>query len=105
MSKSDRLFELIQLLRRARRPQTAERLAEELEVSVRTVYRYIASLQAMRIPVAGEAGLGYIMRPGYDLPPLMFTAVETEAIHVGLALLCRTGDTVFLPMAWNSQGR
>jgi predicted DNA-binding transcriptional regulator YafY len=92
MNKSDRLFELIQLLRRATRPVTAERIAAELEVTVRSVYRYIATLQGMRIPIVGEAGVGYVMRPGFDLPPLMFTAAEAEAIHVGLALLSRTGD-------------
>jgi predicted DNA-binding transcriptional regulator YafY len=99
MSKSDRLFELIQLLRRAKRPVTAERLAGELDVTARTVYRYIAALQAMRIPIAGEAGVGYVMRPGYDLPPLMFTAAESEAIHVGLALLSRTGDRSLIKAA------
>ncbi len=99
MSKSDRLFELIQLLRRAKRPVTAERLADELEVTVRSVYRYIATLQGMRIPIVGEAGVGYVMRPGFDLPPLMFTAAETEAIHVGLALLARTGDAALIKAA------
>jgi predicted DNA-binding transcriptional regulator YafY len=92
MSRPDRLFELIQLLRGARHPLTAARLAEQLEISPRTVYRDVATLQAMRVPIAGEAGIGYVMRPGYDLPPLMFTAEETEAITVGLALLARTGD-------------
>jgi predicted DNA-binding transcriptional regulator YafY len=92
MTKPDRLFELIQRLRRAKKPVIADRLAEALEVNVRTIYRDIATLQAMRVPIDGEAGVGYVMRKGYDLPPLMFTTEEVEAITVGLALLRRTGD-------------
>jgi predicted DNA-binding transcriptional regulator YafY len=63
-----------------------------LEVNIRTVYRDIATLQSMRVPIEGEAGVGYVMRAGYDLPPLMFTTEEVEAVTVGLALLKRTGD-------------
>lgn len=92
MSRSDRLFEIIQLLRRAKGPWTADRLAGTLEVAPRTIYRDIAALQAMRVPIEGEAGVGYLMRPGFDLPPLMFSPDEAEAIVVGLALLQRTGD-------------
>lgn len=92
MSRSDRMFEVIQLLRRAKAPMTADEMAEALEVAKRTIYRDIAALQAMRVPIEGEAGVGYVMRPGFDLPPLMFTAEEAEAIVVGLALLGRTGD-------------
>lgn len=93
MRKTDRLFELIQILRTSTRPVTASTLASELEVSVRTVYRDIQSLQAMRTPIDGEAGIGYIMRRGYDLPPVNFDTDEVEAIVVGLNLLVRTGDT------------
>ena len=92
MSRSDRMFEIIQLLRAAGKPVTAQALAEALEVVPRTVYRDIAALQAMRVPIEGEAGIGYVMRRGFDLPPLMFTAEEVEAIVVGLSLLRRTGD-------------
>ena len=92
MSRSDRMFEIIQLLRAAGKPVTAQALAEALEVVPRTVYRDIAALQAMRVPIEGEAGIGYVMRRGFDLPPLMFTAEEVEAIVVGLSLLKRTGD-------------
>jgi predicted DNA-binding transcriptional regulator YafY len=92
MSRSDRLFDIIQRLRSARHPVTARQLAEVLEVVPRTVYRDIAALQAMRVPIEGEAGVGYIMRAGYDLPPLMFDSDEIEAIVVGLSLLPRTGD-------------
>lgn len=93
MRRSNRLFELIQLLRSARGPLTAARLAEMLEVSERTIYRDIAALQAMRTPIEGEAGIGYIMRRGYDLPPLNFDAEEIEALYVGLSMLVRTGDS------------
>ncbi len=92
MRRADRLFEIIQLLRRATRPLTAEAIAARLEVSERTVYRDMAALLAMRVPIAGEAGVGYVMRPGYDLPPLNFDSEELQAIQVGLSLLGRTGD-------------
>ena len=93
MRRADRLFELIHLLRRARRAITADRLAETLEVAPRTVYRDIAALMAMGVPIDGAAGVGYIMRPGHDLPPLMFDREEVEAIAVGLQLVNRTGDS------------
>ena len=92
MSRSVRMFEIIQLLRSADAPLTANDIASVLEVTKRTIYRDIAALQAMRVPIEGEAGVGYVMHPGFDLPPLMFTAEEVEAIVVGLALLGRTGD-------------
>ena len=89
MRRADRLFELIHLLRRARRAITAAQLAETLEVAPRTIYRDIAALMAMGVPIDGAAGVGYIMRPGYDLAPLMF---DREAVAVGLQLVTRTGD-------------
>jgi predicted DNA-binding transcriptional regulator YafY len=92
MRRSDRLFDIIQRLRTARRPLTAAALAEDLEVTVRTVYRDIATLQARRVPIEGAAGIGYMMRRGFDLPPLMFTVEEIEAIAVGARLVARTGD-------------
>jgi len=92
MRRSDRLFDIIQRLRAARRPLTAAALAEELEVTVRTVYRDIATLQARQVPIEGAAGIGYMMRRGFDLPPLMFTVEEVEAIAVGARLVARTGD-------------
>ena len=92
MRRADRLFELSHLLRRARKAITAVQLAEALEVAPRTIYRDIAALMAMRVPIDGAAGVGYIMRPGYDLPPLMFDREEVEAVAVGLQLLNRTGD-------------
>ncbi|WP_425404171.1 helix-turn-helix transcriptional regulator [Hwanghaeella sp.] len=92
MRRADRLFEIIQLLRQARGPMTAADLAAGLEVNIRTVYRDIAALQGMRVPIEGAAGIGYVMRRGYDLAPLMFDVDEVEAIVVGLGLLARTGD-------------
>jgi predicted DNA-binding transcriptional regulator YafY len=92
MRRSDRLFDIIQRLRTARGPMTAATLAEELEVTVRTVYRDVATLQARRVPIEGAAGIGYMLRRGYDLPPLMFSTEEIAAIVVGARLVSRTGD-------------
>jgi predicted DNA-binding transcriptional regulator YafY len=92
MRRTTRLFEIIQLLRVARRPVTAEAIACQLEVTKRTVYRDIASLQALSVPIYGEAGIGYVMRAGYDLPPLMLSIDEVEALVVALGLLDRTDD-------------
>ncbi len=92
MQRTDRLFEIINILRKAKHPKRAQDIAEELEVTPRTIYRYIATLQSMRIPIEGSTGIGYIMRDGYDLPPLNFDQEELEAIIVGLSLLSRTGD-------------
>ncbi len=92
MRRSDRLFEIIQLLRSASRPLTAAGIAETLEVTTRTVYRDVAALQARRVPIEGAPGVGYVLRRGFDLPPLMFTMEEVEAIVVGARLVRRTGD-------------
>jgi predicted DNA-binding transcriptional regulator YafY len=92
MERSSRLFEIIQLLRSATAPMTARAIAAVLEVTPRTIYRDMAVLQARRVPIEGEAGIGYVMRAGFDLPPLMFSAEEMEAIVIGLSLLGRTGD-------------
>ena len=85
MRRADRLFELVQRLR-GRRRCTAEQLAGWLEVSVRTVYRDVADLQARGVPIDGEAGVGYVLRPGYTLPPLMFTAAEAQALVAAVRL-------------------
>ncbi|HZP99946.1 MAG TPA: YafY family protein [Reyranella sp.] len=92
MPRSDRLFDIIQQLRTARRPTTAAALAEALEVTPRTVYRDIAALQARRVPIEGAPGIGYVLRKGFDLPPLMFTIDEVEAIAVGARLTQRLQD-------------
>jgi predicted DNA-binding transcriptional regulator YafY len=92
MRRSDRLFDIIQRLRAASRPTTAAALADELEVTPRTVYRDIATLQARRVPIEGEAGVGYVLRKSFDLPPLNFTIDEIEAIAVGARLVHRLKD-------------
>ena len=105
MRRTSRLFELIQALRGALRPQTAAELAEKLEVCKRTIYRDVASLQAMGVPIQGEAGIGYVMRPGFDLPPLMLSVDEVEALVVALCLLQRTGDAGLKAAAETIQGK
>ncbi len=92
MRRADRLFQLIEILRRARRPITGEMIAAELETSKRTVYRDIADLMAQRVPIRGEAGLGYVLDGGFDLPPLMLTSDEIEAAVLGAQWVSRNGD-------------
>ncbi len=92
MSRFYRLFEIVQILRAAPGPLTAAELASRLEVTPRTIYRDMAALQARDVPIAGEAGIGYVMRGGFDLPPLAFSAEEADAIAIGLALVRRTDD-------------
>ena len=92
MRRADRLLRIIQLLRRHRRPVTGARMAEELEVSLRTLYRDIADLITDGVPIRGEAGVGYVLGEGYDLPPLMFKSDELEAIMLGLSWVSRRGD-------------
>src|SRR5690606_31851853 len=99
MSRVIRQFRIVDLLRGARRGLTAAQLAGRLEVSPRTIYRDLAGLQAMGVPVDGAAGVGYVLRPGFDLPPLNFTQAEAEAIRVALALLPRTGDPALVAAA------
>jgi len=86
MRRADRLFEIIQNLR-GDRLVTAKMLAERLEVSVRTIYRDIGDLQASGVPIDGAAGAGYLLRPGYHLPPLMFLPAEIEALIVGARMV------------------
>lgn len=105
MPRSTRMFETIQILRQASAPVTAQSIADQLEVTKRTVYRDIASLQAMSVPIEGEAGIGYVMRAGFDLPPLMLTAEEVEALFVGAALLQRTGDAGLQKAARSATGK
>lgn len=93
MRRSDRLFQIIQIFRSAvRSPITAKQLADELEVSVRTVYRDIADLMTQRVPIRGEAGIGYVLDSGYDMPPLMLTSEEVEAALLGAQWVAKQGD-------------
>ncbi len=86
MRRADRLFQIVQYLRGGRL-LTARKLAETLEVSERTIYRDIADLQASGVPIDGEAGVGYVMRAGFDLPPLMFTRDEVVSLVAGARLV------------------
>src|SRR5215475_4381060 len=83
MRRADRLFQIIQVLRRTRKPLTADAIAAELETSKRTIYRDVATLIGQRVPIRGEAGMGYILEKGFDLPPLMLTPEEIEAAVLG----------------------
>jgi predicted DNA-binding transcriptional regulator YafY len=83
MSRAERLLELMQALRRRRAPVAGAALAEELGVSLRTLYRDIGSLKAQGASIEGEAGFGYVLKPGFALPPLMFTPDEVEALALG----------------------
>jgi predicted DNA-binding transcriptional regulator YafY len=92
MRRADRLFQIIQILRRARGPIIADKIAEELETSKRTVYRDIATLMGQRVPIRGEAGMGYVLESGFDLPPLMLTPDEIEAAVLGAQWVAGRGD-------------
>jgi predicted DNA-binding transcriptional regulator YafY len=93
MSRAERLLDLIQLLRRHRRPVTGETLAAELGVSLRTLYRDIATLQAQGARIDGAPGLGYLLHEGFVLPPLMFSSDEVEALVLGSRWVADRGDT------------
>ncbi|UCI09004.1 helix-turn-helix transcriptional regulator [Mesorhizobium sp. B1-1-8] len=93
MSRSERLLDLIQILRRHRRPVSGRTLAGEMGVSIRTLYRDIATLQGQGAPIDGEAGLGYVLKPGFMLPPLMFTDEEIEAVVLGSRWVAKQPDT------------
>ena len=86
LRRADRLFQIIQILRRSSRPATAAALAEELEVSKRTVYRDVADLIGQRVPIEGEAGMGYLLAPDYDMPPLMLTPGRNRGRGAGSAV-------------------
>ena len=92
MRRADRLFQIIQVLRRSSKPLTADAIAAELETSKRTIYRDIASLMGQRVPIRGEAGIGYILDGGFDLPPLMLTSDELEAAVLGAQWVVGRGD-------------
>jgi predicted DNA-binding transcriptional regulator YafY len=92
MRRADRLFQIIQVLRRSRRPVTADQFGAELETSKRTIYRDIADLMGQRVPIRGEAGIGYVLDAGFDLPPLMLTPDEIEAAVLGAQWVARRAD-------------
>ncbi|MFG0927020.1 helix-turn-helix transcriptional regulator [Pseudomonas sp. CJQ_8] len=92
MTRTQRLLSLVQILRARRHPVTGQRLAEEMSVSLRTVYRDIATLQAQGADIRGEAGIGYILRPGFVLPPLMFNEQELDALMLGMRWVAQQPD-------------
>ncbi len=102
MSRSQRLLDLLQLFRCHKYPVSAEHLADKLNVSVRTIYRDIATLQAQGADIQGEAGVGYILKPTFTLPPLMFSTSELEALLLGASWIAKQGDNEFENAAKNA---
>jgi predicted DNA-binding transcriptional regulator YafY len=102
VGRTQRLLTLMDALRRHRHPVTAASLAGELAVSVRTIYRDVQSLVGLGAPIDGEAGLGYLLRGGFFLPPLMFDADELEALVLGARLVERQGDAALAASAANA---
>ncbi len=103
--KTLRLFALLDHLRTAAVPISAETLAETLEVSTRTIYRDMATLQTLGAPIRGESGLGYQLEKGYFLPPLHFSPDELEAIKLGVHLVEARGDSDLVAAARNVSGK
>jgi predicted DNA-binding transcriptional regulator YafY len=101
MSRAERLLQLMQVLRRHRRPVSGAALARELGVSLRTLYRDIASLQSQGAHIDGEPGMGYVLRPGFMLPPLMFSEEEIEALVLGSRWVADRGDRELAEAARN----
>jgi predicted DNA-binding transcriptional regulator YafY len=97
--RAERLLELLQALRARRTPVAATTLAEKLAVSLRTLYRDIQALRAQGADIAGEAGVGYLLRPGFTLPPLMFTPEELDALALGARWVGRNGDSALAEAA------
>jgi len=102
MSRASRLLELLQLLRQYRYPVKGNQLASKLGISVRTLYRDIKTLQGQGAVIDGEAGVGYLLRPGYILPPLMFSEEEIEAFVLGMRWVAKRGDRVLSHAAHNA---
>jgi predicted DNA-binding transcriptional regulator YafY len=103
MSRTERLLELLQILRRHRAPVAGASLAADLNISIRTLYRDIATLQGQGAEIEGEPGLGYVLKPGFMLPPLMFSIDELEAVVLGIQWVSRqTEDTRLTRAAGNA---
>lgn len=105
MTRSERLLHLMDILRRHRHPLSGSYLATELGISLRTLYRDMATLQGQGAEIDGEPGLGYILRPGFTLPPLMFTEEELEALILGSRWVARRTDTPLQKAALNALGK
>jgi len=112
VSRSEGLLHLLQVLRRHRRPVSGQLLAREIGVSIRTLYRDIASLRSQGTAIDGEPAVGYLMKPGFILPPLMFGSEELDALVLGMRLAAENGDPVLAqgkmkpgPPAWRHLSR
>lgn len=105
MSRSERLLHLMDLLRRHRYPLPGSYIAAELGISLRTLYRDMATLQGQGAQIEGEPGLGYILRPGFTLPPLMFTEEELEALILGSRWVAKRTDIRLQKAALNALGK
>ena len=105
LDKTERLFSVMDALRRHRRPVTAAQLAEEQGVSVRTLYRDVRTLIGLGAPIDGEAGVGYMLKPGFFLPPLMFSAEELEALVLGARWVQAQPDAGLADAARNALGK
>lgn len=105
MSRAERLLALIQCLRRHRQPVSGQSLATELGISLRTLYRDIASLQSQGASIDGEPGVGYVLRPGFMLPPLMFSEEELEALMLGSRWVAERADARLGAAARNAIAR
>src|SRR4051794_8570397 len=92
MNRAARLLELLQILRSYRYPVSGKKLADRMNISIRTLYRDIATLQAQGAEIQGEPGMGYILKPGFFLPPLMFSQTEIEAVMLGILWVSTFGD-------------
>jgi len=102
VSRAERLLDLLQILRRHRYPVSGATLAAELDISLRTLYRDIAALQRQGAAIEGEAGLGYVLRPGFMLPPLMFAEEEIEALVLGSRWVADRADSPLAAAARNA---
>lgn len=105
MRKSERLLQLLVLLRGKRRASTAAELATRMGVSERTIYRDIQSLLLSGVDIVGEAGVGYVLKPGSEVPPLMFTEQELEALVLGVRLVKGWGDDKLVRAAETAQSK
>lgn len=105
MARAHRLFGLLQILRRHRGPVSAAALAREAGVSIRTIYRDIGALQSLGAEIDGEPGFGYVLRPGFLLPPLMFSSGEIEALRLGLQWAARRTDAELSEAARNAMAK
>ncbi|MEM8755280.1 MAG: YafY family protein [Pseudomonadota bacterium] len=104
MRRAERLFRIVNEMRTRDVVRAAE-LAERFEISVSTVYRDIAHLQASGLPIEGEAGVGYLLRPGFDLPNVTFTNDQIDALAVGLSFVERAGDPALAEAAREARAK